>query len=1025
MRKLLFTFILVNFIALGLFAQTNSDFIADTVCVGDSSLFMSTSSSTGNILNFNWDIDSNGVFNDANGQIVKWKFGTYKTYKVGLQVISDLPDTAVFYKNVVLKAKPNADFEINIVLQCLTANAYIYTNKSTIASGTMSYFWDLDDGVVTSTAVDTGKMYFISGNKKINLIATSYMGCVDSIKKDIWVLANSKADFNINDTIQCLSNENFIFTDSSTACDPLVSFSWDFNNDGIFGDSTGKSPVSVKFGAAGIHYVGIRIITTTGRDSIYYPVTVLPSGNIDFSVNDSMQCNDADNYIFTNNSTFPSGSLTYLWEFGDGDTSTIKNSTKSYNSGGIYNVKLIGTTDKGCMDSVIKNVYVFHSPKVDFEVNDSFQCFGDTFKFVNKSTISAPWSLTYTWDFGDGSARVSTVDTQKLYTAGGTYTVKLIAVSDSFCSDSITKNMKVISGSLAKFIIDDSTRCFGNNQFEFTNNSTNCSPIDTILWDLDNDGVFDDTSGTNFKYTFTTVGTHPIGMKLITTTDTDSIYQNIYLYPNPVAGFTINDSTQALTTNNFIFTNTSTISTGTLSYLWKFGDGKTAVVKDTNHSYLVSGTFSVKLYATSDKGCADSIAHNAIISQPIAPGFTSTTVCFGDSTQLTDTSKSGSPILQYNWDINGDGVFGDLTGKTVKYLFATADTFKLALEIVTASSSDTAYNNVVVLPSPDADFIFSNACQGAITTFKDTSSIQGGTISKYYWDFDNDGTVDDSSGKYVNNKFSLAGTYSTKLLVVANGSCSDTIVKPIPVDYMPNADFTYENNCVGDSVAFTNISSINKDSIINYIWNYGDGKDAIIRRDHKHYYTTDGIYNVSLLALSDKGCADTTTHTLTIYPNPSLSLNIQGDTIFFKGGSVNVSVVASYDSNFWSNGETGTGITITEHGIYTVRVVDNNNCDDKDSVQVIVKEIPDVKPVDVFTPNGDGVNDYFIINDIDAFKPVNLTIYNRWGDIVYSSLDYKNGWDGKFDGKILPEGTYYYLIKTGKKVIKGTLNIIK
>ena len=241
---------------------------------------------------------------------------------------------------------------------------------------------------------------------------------------------------------------------------------------------------------------------------------------------------------------------------------------------------------------------------------------------------------------------------------------------------------------------------------------------------------------------------------------------------------------------------------------------------------------------------------------------------------------------------------------------------------------------------------------------------------------------------------------------------------------MPNADFTYENNCVGDSVAFTNISSINKDSIINYIWNYGDGKDAIIRRDHKHYYTTDGIYNVSLLALSDKGCADTTTHTLTIYPNPSLSLNIQGDTIFFKGGSVNVSVVGSYDSIFWSNGETGTGITITEHGIYTVRVVDNNNCDDKDSVQVIVKEIPDVKPVDVFTPNGDGVNDYFIINDIDAFKPVNLTIYNRWGDIVYSSLDYKNGWDGKFDGKILPEGTYYYLIKTGKKVIKGTLNII-
>ena len=85
---------------------------------------------------------------------------------------------------------------------------------------------------------------------------------------------------------------------------------------------------------------------------------------------------------------------------------------------------------------------------------------------------------------------------------------------------------------------------------------------------------------------------------------------------------------------------------------------------------------------------------------------------------------------------------------------------------------------------------------------------------------------------------------------------------------------------------------------------------------------------------------------------------------------------------------------------------------------------PDV--VNVITPNGDGINDKLVVKNIDLFAPCKINIFDSWGEKIYSSSNYQNNWDGTSKGKLVPEGTYYYVLVTKDgKVYKGAVNILK
>lgn len=1024
MKKYLLTISLMVFLSAYLNAQTVADFTFSTVCFGDSMTLSSTATSTATILQTNWDIDSNGIFTEATTSSVKWLFPLEKNYVVGLQVITNI-DTAVIYKTVSMFAKPVADFNIDFPRQCLS-NFFTFTNLSVIASGTMSYFWDMGDGATYAYSKDTVNIYPATvATYNVKMIVTSDNGCKDSITKKVEVVDSSEADFSINDTDQCLVGNSFIFTNTSLLCDPLINFSWDLNGDGIYGDSANVDPLTHVITTPGTYKIGLKVETTVSADSIQKTIIVYPSPAASFTItSDSGQCLSGNSFTFNNTSVLGGpGSMTYLWSTGDGSSSTDPAPLPyTYSTTGSFMVKLVVTSDKGCKDSTDLTARIYDQPNVSFTVSDTIDCYLNAFNFTNTSTIATPWNLTYFWDFDDGSNSTA-VNPSQTYSAAATYQVKLIATSDSNCQDSFIQTIYAISNTKARFDIDNDTQCFNGNMFLFTDKHVTCNTLQSTLWDLDNDGAFDDASLANVAHSFPAAGTYTVGYKVVTNTDSDSVYVNVVVLTSPVADFTVNDSTQMFTGNNFIFTNNST-PLGSIGYFWEFGDGNLSAVKDPTHTYATTGTFPVKLTVFHMNNCTDSIIQNMYVFSPIEAGFIAASVCFGDSTTFIDTTVSGSPITSVGWDIDND-LIPDIFGDTVKYLFSTPGTYSVGLFVNSTTSADTLYKNVIVNATPVADFSFNEACQGSVTSFTDATS-SADPIAKYYWDFDNNGSIDDSSGANPTRIFPSAGTNLVKLTVFTVMGCSSEIIRGVKVNNQPNADFAFNNVCEGDSTNFINNTTIVTDTVINLLWQYGDGNDGIILKNHAHLYLTSGVYNVRLIALTNKGCKDTITKPVTIYAKPALNLTFSGPTTFYDGYNVKIKANGVFDSTIWSNGDTTAEITVTKTGVYSVIVTDSNGCSSSDSASVMVIVVDEFTAVDVITPNGDNINDLWIIKDVGYFSPVEVSIYNRYGDLLYSSADYKNDWDGTRNGENLPEGAYYYIVRTKQGgIYKGTLNIIR
>ncbi len=112
---------------------------------------------------------------------------------------------------------------------------------------------------------------------------------------------------------------------------------------------------------------------------------------------------------------------------------------------------------------------------------------------------------------------------------------------------------------------------------------------------------------------------------------------------------------------------------------------------------------------------------------------------------------------------------------------------------------------------------------------------------------------------------------------------------------------------------------------------------------------------------------------------------------------------------------------------YLVQATDTNGCFSSDTVIVRVVPSDDLVFYSAFTPNGDGDNDIFYIGNIQKYPENILKIYNRYGQVIFTSAGYNNEWDGSYQGNAVPTGTYFYILDTGtsKGKYKGTVTIMR
>jgi len=350
-----------------------------------------------------------------------------------------------------------------------------------------------------------------------------------------------------------------------------------------------------------------------------------------------------------------------------------------------------------------------------------------------------------------------------------------------------------------------------------------------------------------------------------------------------------------------------------------------------------------------------------------------------------------------------------------------------------------------------ADFISLKVCIGDTTTLISTSTYSpGDTIVSFLWDLDGNGIFNDATGDTVQHYFTL-GTYNVGLRIITQNGIASAVYKQVSIYTYPAADFWWENHCLGEYTMFYDISTVNPiDTIKNRLWTFGDGTYTDLTDTAKHKYPAPGIYNVTLIEVSAHECKDTTTQQVEILPLPVVGLNTPSDSVYFEGADFLLSVDPYLGVIDWSHDDTLNKVSIdtsryndslhvyindvnmlldpedTVFVTFTACITDPDGCTNCMSFTVGVMLIEQLQIMNLLTPNGDGYNDTWIIENIEVCNIGSVEIFNRLGDELYKSTKYNNDWDGKFEGSTLPEGAYYYILKcTSRNVYQGVVNILK
>jgi gliding motility-associated-like protein len=148
-----------------------------------------------------------------------------------------------------------------------------------------------------------------------------------------------------------------------------------------------------------------------------------------------------------------------------------------------------------------------------------------------------------------------------------------------------------------------------------------------------------------------------------------------------------------------------------------------------------------------------------------------------------------------------------------------------------------------------------NQCAGRDAIFQANDTISEGTIINRGWDFTNNGIINDT-GAIVYYTNSIAGNYTIKLECESDMGCVSSITKPNKIFNNPFAGFTYENTTTTDTTLFTNTSTIDNDSIIIHLWDFGDGVTSTLP-DPSHLFENPGTYTVQLETFTNNFCQDT------------------------------------------------------------------------------------------------------------------------------------------------------------------------
>jgi gliding motility-associated-like protein len=509
---------------------------------------------------------------------------------------------------------------------------------------------------------------------------------------------------------------------------------------------------------------------------------------------------------------------------------------------------------------------------------------------------------------------------------------------------------------------------------------------DIVMWQssIDSGNTWTPISTTSNEIQYTNLTDSTWYRMMVKNGVCDTAYSEIakvFVHPIPLVNFTADSVCLGFPTG---FTSLSSIQYGTIdNFYWNYDDGASASIKNPIHNFSNYGTYNVQLKIVSNMGCIDSITQPVVVHPKPHAHFSFIDVCDTSKAQFTNLSTIPTGNIEYNiWSYDSN-LSGD-TALNGGHTYATYGNYDVSLRVVSDyGCMDSLQQTIRVLQRAIVDFIPDSVCLEENIAFINTSqSFQDSTT--YSWNFGNGQVSQDKNPIYT---YPNHGTYQVVLQASTFGKCIDTKVDTVVIYPLPQASFTFSNECQYDTVSFLNTSTIYSGSFSS-LWHFGDSTTSTMDTVN-HYYTSPGNYFVSLFLESDFGCVDDTTLMTDVYTIPTANFvvgNVCRDTLTPLN---NLSSVASGSySSVWSFGNGDSAwvkdplYTFPQDGTFDIRLVveSNNGCIDSITKPVVIHPIPKT---------------YFVADSIC------LGIHTSFTNLTTINKGYINSYLWNFDDQLL------------------------
>jgi gliding motility-associated-like protein len=465
---------------------------------------------------------------------------------------------------------------------------------------------------------------------------------------------------------------------------------------------------------------------------------------------------------------------------------------------------------------------------------------------------------------------------------------------------------------------------------------------------------------------------------------------------------------------------TDSVAGGT--YYWEGPNGFTS----TNQSIIIpdatasmAGQYNLQVSV----GECSSEVSSTIVNLTVLPPFTITlnglsTVCVGDSVQLSVNTTSD---YSHQWYREG----AEIEGATESSFYAKFGGTYIVEITQISSGCLTASTNTITLSfkeRPVASFEYTDPeCVDSDIQFINTSTFEQGESVNYTWDF-GDGSFPINNENPVHT-YMMPGTYTIDFTVAyTSGACGNSVSVPIEINTQPVFTIVQtpdELLCEGQPIILST-----SDVFDAYLWNTGDTTQSIIVNSPFEYYVT---------VTDGNNCTSTDFLILDMLPRPDVVATATPSEVEEDSEvQLNASGALSYSwvptLNLDDPNIPNPIATVSETTLFLVQGLSADGCTDTTSVLVTVYETNtiNVNPRNLFSPNGDGIDDFWVIESIENYPGAAVTIYNANGSVVYESDNYNNEWDAVYNGKDLPETAYFFVIRYENKDPKtGSVTVIR